>query len=64
MRSIEYTEFQEHQNLYRIVILPILQSFFLRSQRELQMESFLSAVLGELMTRSVSFIINYSLMVN
>jgi len=45
MRSIEYTEFQEHQNLYRIVILPILQSFFLRSQRELQMESFLSAVL-------------------
>jgi len=45
MRSIEYTEFQEHQNWYRIVILPILQSFFLRSQRELQMESFLSAVL-------------------
>jgi hypothetical protein len=41
-----------------LLFYPSCSVVFLRSQGEPQMESFLSALLGELMTRSINFIIN------
>jgi hypothetical protein len=54
-----YIQSARNTKTYRVLLSgPSCSVFFLRSEREPQMESFLSTVLGELMTRSINFIIN------